>query len=78
MFINQRELNDNIDNEVDVTTAEFRVNETESSANQSSSFASAGIADIHMYWSNRNKVPAGFLRLSKWMETRGRLRNEEG
>jgi len=32
MFINRREINDNVDNEVDVNTAELRVNETGSSA----------------------------------------------
>ena len=74
-IINRREINDNVDNELDLNTAELCVNETESSVNQISSFASADSADIHIYW---NKVPVGFLRLSKWMETRERLRNEEG
>jgi hypothetical protein len=77
MFINRPEIKTegNLDIEVDVTTAEPRLKEIGCDANKISSFASAGSADIHTY--RRNKVPAGFVRLSEWMETRGILRNEE-
>ena len=69
MFIKRNGINENVNNELDEATAELRVNEIGSSANQISSFASAGTAHSHMCWSDKNKVPAGFLRLSKWMET---------